>query len=64
MTIETPVSRSAEFRERLSLDDETWARGRGWALWKALIIFTGLIKSHPRDIEDAQQVLADVLSDH
>ena len=25
------------FRERLGLDEGTWARGRGWALWKALI---------------------------
>lgn len=25
------------FRERLPLDDGTWARARGWALWKALI---------------------------
>jgi aminoglycoside phosphotransferase (APT) family kinase protein len=25
------------FRERLGLDDATWTRGRGWALWKALI---------------------------
>jgi aminoglycoside phosphotransferase (APT) family kinase protein len=25
------------FRDRLAVDDETWARGRGWALWKALI---------------------------
>ncbi|GAB3143008.1 aminoglycoside phosphotransferase family protein [Amycolatopsis stemonae] len=25
------------FRERLAVDDATWARGRGWALWKALI---------------------------
>ncbi|MFJ1764204.1 aminoglycoside phosphotransferase family protein [Amycolatopsis sp. NPDC088138] len=25
------------FRERLSLDDATWARGRGWALWKTLV---------------------------
>ncbi|MEV0651014.1 aminoglycoside phosphotransferase family protein [Phytomonospora sp. NPDC050363] len=24
------------FRERLSVDDATWARGRGWALWKTL----------------------------
>ena len=26
-----------EFRDGLRLDDATWARGRGWALWKALI---------------------------
>ena len=25
------------FRERLPLDEGTWARARGWALWKALI---------------------------
>jgi aminoglycoside phosphotransferase (APT) family kinase protein len=25
------------FRSRLPVDDATWARGRGWALWKALI---------------------------
>jgi aminoglycoside phosphotransferase (APT) family kinase protein len=25
------------FRRGLALDDATWARGRGWALWKALI---------------------------
>ena len=24
------------FRNSLSLDEATWARGRGWALWKAL----------------------------
>ena len=25
------------FRHHLQLDDATWARARGWALWKALI---------------------------
>ena len=25
------------FRDRLGPDDGTWARGRGWALWKALL---------------------------
>lgn len=28
------------FRERLGLDDGTWSRGRGWALWKALNTLT------------------------
>lgn len=27
----------AVFREELNVDEGTWARGRGWALWKALI---------------------------
>jgi len=26
------------FRGAVSLDTDTWARGRGWALWKALIV--------------------------
>jgi aminoglycoside phosphotransferase (APT) family kinase protein len=25
------------FRDRLSLDEDSWARGRGWALWKTLL---------------------------
>jgi hypothetical protein len=25
------------FRRGLHLDEATWARGRGWALWKALV---------------------------
>lgn len=27
----------ATFRERVGLDEDTWARARGWALWKALV---------------------------
>ena len=27
----------AEFKSRLPVDDATWAHGRGWALWKALL---------------------------
>lgn len=29
---------AAAFRRGLELDEATWARGRGWALWKALLI--------------------------
>ena len=29
------------FTEGLGLDDAAWARGRGWALWKGLIMLTG-----------------------
>jgi hypothetical protein len=25
------------FRDALGIDDATWERGRGWALWKALL---------------------------
>ncbi|RWZ52897.1 aminoglycoside phosphotransferase [Labedella phragmitis] len=29
-----------DLRRELDLDDATWARGRGWAVWKALIMIT------------------------
>jgi aminoglycoside phosphotransferase (APT) family kinase protein len=29
---------AAAFRRGLRLDEQTWARGRGWALWKALLM--------------------------
>jgi aminoglycoside phosphotransferase (APT) family kinase protein len=31
----------ARFRDAVSADEETWARARGWALWKALITLAG-----------------------
>lgn len=40
------------FRSILSLDADTWARGRGWTLWKALIVAAGF--TNPSNIE-AQQ---------
>jgi aminoglycoside phosphotransferase (APT) family kinase protein len=35
-TLLTADTRQA-FRERLSVDEATWTRGRGWALWKTLV---------------------------
>jgi aminoglycoside phosphotransferase (APT) family kinase protein len=32
---------AAAFRRGLHLDEATWARGRGWALWKALVMIGG-----------------------
>jgi aminoglycoside phosphotransferase (APT) family kinase protein len=50
------------FRERLRLDDATWARGRGWALWKALITLVPALNVSSRDPAGARQVLDEVLS--
>jgi aminoglycoside phosphotransferase (APT) family kinase protein len=46
----------ARFREALGLDAATWARGRGWALWKALIT----LHHGP----ESRRVLAEILDDH
>lgn len=51
------------FRVGLDLDDGTWARGRGWALWKALI---SLVREDLDSPEAAwhRQVIDEVLADH
>ena len=41
-------SRNA-FRDRLAVDDETWTRGRGWALWKALITLAQALRTGSAD---------------
>jgi aminoglycoside phosphotransferase (APT) family kinase protein len=35
------------FREAVGLDADTWARARGWALWKALLIESGRATAAP-----------------
>ncbi len=50
------------FRERVAFDDATWARARGWALWKALILLAW--KSGPADaVADAERVLDAILNE-
>lgn len=51
------------FRSALSLDDETWCRARGWALWKALITAAGH-DSNQREAEKSWRVIEEVLADH
>ncbi|TGS08599.1 phosphotransferase, partial [Mesorhizobium sp. M1C.F.Ca.ET.187.01.1.1] len=49
------------FRACLAADEATWARGRGWALWKALIIAAGHIDVARAEIEESWQVIDAVL---
>ncbi|HET8728612.1 MAG TPA: aminoglycoside phosphotransferase family protein [Alphaproteobacteria bacterium] len=53
-----------EFRAALPLDEATWARGRGWTLWKALIILAGLSESTAIETAQSRRALDDVLADH
>jgi aminoglycoside phosphotransferase (APT) family kinase protein len=46
------------FRDELPVDHATWTRGRGWALWKALITIPG---PDPIKAIDARRVLKEVL---
>jgi aminoglycoside phosphotransferase (APT) family kinase protein len=48
------------FRKGLEVDDATWARGRGWALWKALIMLTNRT---PGQAAFARHVLDELMAD-
>lgn len=52
------------FRKARPLDAGTWARGRGWTLWKALIVVADMAGANPVDVEKSWQVIDDVLADH
>ncbi len=41
------------YRERLAVDDSTWARGRGWALWKALVVHAEARTADPAVVDGA-----------
>ena len=52
------------FREALGPDEATWARGRGWTLWKALITLAEHVDTNPSEAERARRVLDRVHADH
>jgi aminoglycoside phosphotransferase (APT) family kinase protein len=52
------------FRAALSVDDATWARGRGWALSIALIALPYYLHTSPVIAADARRTIAEVLADH
>ena len=61
------------FRSTVGLDDATWARGRGWALWKALVGLRDDVaraSARPANNPETQwtggprEVISEVLQDH
>ncbi|TMB41983.1 MAG: aminoglycoside phosphotransferase family protein, partial [Chloroflexi bacterium] len=52
------------FRAGLPLDGATWARGRGWALWKALITLVHAQGQPTDEAERSRQVIDDVIAEH
>ncbi|MEQ9447753.1 MAG: aminoglycoside phosphotransferase family protein [Rhodospirillaceae bacterium] len=51
------------FRAHLELDDDTWARGRGWALWKALVTLAGLSGNTPAGMATARRAMDALLNE-
>jgi len=52
------------FQTRLPVDNATWARARGWALWKAMIVLVRALKDDPDDIAETRHVIEEVLTGH
>ena len=62
-TLFSGESRDA-FRAALGLDEATWARSRGWALWKGLITLVEHKNTNPVKAGEARRVIGEVLADH
>jgi aminoglycoside phosphotransferase (APT) family kinase protein len=52
------------FRGVLGTDDASWARGRGWALWKALITLADVIDTDLLLAARLRREIDDILADH
>lgn len=39
------------------MDEETWNRARGWALWKALITYNGNQYSNPKVARESLNII-------
>ncbi len=52
------------FINALSFDSATWMRGRGWALWKALITLVEFQVRDPVKAEKSRRVINEVLGDY
>ena len=52
------------FRERLAVDEATWARGRGWALWKTLSTCAQTLGRADEEAANARRVLGEIFSEY
>jgi aminoglycoside phosphotransferase (APT) family kinase protein len=53
----------AAFRRLVAVDEETWARGRAWALWKAALLASSNQAMHPEE-NAPLDVVAAVIADY
>ncbi|NIK57500.1 aminoglycoside phosphotransferase family protein [Kribbella shirazensis] len=64
-TLLTTDGRQA-FRDRLAVDEGTWARGRGWALWKTLSSYSGTYDDAEKRLAaaSAKRVLDEIFAEY
>jgi len=54
----------AVFRRDLPVSPDVWVRGRGWAMWKALILIAQQRESIPARADEHRRILREVISDY
>lgn len=52
------------FRKTVNQDSGTWARARGWAIWKAMLVMAQNLDGDPAEVELNRHVIHEVLADH
>ena len=52
------------FRENLGVSDSIWNRGRGWALWKAMIVTANIIETNAIEAGSAQYAIDQLIVDY
>ncbi|MGI9328267.1 MAG: aminoglycoside phosphotransferase family protein [Pseudomonadales bacterium] len=62
-TLLEPASRQV-FRERLAVSDAIWNRGRGWALWKGMIVIANIIETNPIEAASSQYAIDQLIADY
>lgn len=53
----------AAFCANLALDVDTWTRARAWALWKALIVASGLVETNAVEWREPLRIVDEVLEE-
>ena len=53
----------AVFRAELEVDEATWVRGRGWALWTGLVALPYYKETNPELADNARYRIGEVLAD-
>jgi|ERR1700733_9683035 len=52
------------FRTTMNLDEDTWTRGRAWALWKALIVAAELCQANNIESKNCWHIINEVINSH
>jgi aminoglycoside phosphotransferase (APT) family kinase protein len=56
-------SSRAEYLEALTVDDDTWLRGRGWAIYQAVMALPYYRETNPGMVRQATHALEEVIAD-